>query len=70
VAGQSGTQYSVEVLTLLDALLATLRDGSEKSYSAPFAMTLLAKEPVTLPDGTRVRLHPRLRHGGAGGVRR
>ncbi len=65
VAGQQTTQYGVEVVTLLDELLATLRESSEKTYSAPFAMTLLTREPVTLPDGTRARIHPRLRHGGA-----
>ncbi|HEB66687.1 MAG TPA: hypothetical protein ENI93_01945, partial [Gammaproteobacteria bacterium] len=65
VDGQQGVQYSVEVVTLLDELLGTLREGTEKTYSAPFAMTQLARETVTLPDGTQSRIRPRLRHGGA-----
>ncbi len=65
VDGQRETQYAVEVVTLLDELLVTLRQSTEKTYSAPFAMTLLSRESVTLPDGRQVRLHPRLRHGGA-----
>ena len=65
VDGQQGVQYSVEVVTLLDELLSTLRESTEKTYSAPFAMTQLTRETVTLADGTQTRIRPRLRHGGA-----
>ena len=39
--------YSVEVFSLLDRLLINLRSQEEKSYSAPFATHLYAKESVT-----------------------
>jgi peptide/nickel transport system permease protein len=57
--------YSGEVLSLLDALAAPLRAHKEKTYSAPFATHLFAKEMVTLPDGRQAREFPRLRYGGA-----
>jgi len=65
VAGQNEVQYSVEVLSLLDELLVTLREHEEKTYSAPFAIRLYARETVTLPDGSQARIYPRLRYGGA-----
>ena len=37
--------YSPEVLSLLDLALAPLRDKREKTYSAPLATRLYAKEP-------------------------
>jgi peptide/nickel transport system permease protein len=42
-----------------------LRDGQEKTYSAPFATHLFAKESIELPDGRIVRDYPRLVHGGS-----
>ena len=57
--------YSVEVFSLLDRLLINLRSQEEKSYSAPFATHLYAKESVTLPTGQQVRAYPRLKYGGA-----
>ncbi len=57
-------QYSVEVLSVLDAVLERLRAREEKTYSAPFATHLYAKETVTLPDGRQVRIYPRLTHAG------
>ncbi|MHA1569176.1 MAG: ABC transporter permease, partial [Alphaproteobacteria bacterium] len=65
VSGQQEVQYSVEVLSLLDKLLVTLREREEKTYSAPFAIHLYAKETVTRPDGSQIRIYPRLRYGGA-----
>jgi peptide/nickel transport system permease protein len=65
VAGQNEAQYSVEVLSLLDELLVTLREHEEKTYSAPFAIHLYARESVTLPDGRQARIYPRLKYGGA-----
>lgn len=62
-AGQRG--YSVEVLSVLDALLAHLRARTEKTYSAPLATRSYAKEQIELADGRIVRDFPRLRWGGA-----
>jgi len=60
-AGQT-QQYSGEVLSVLDAILTPLRTASEKTYSAPFATTLLVKESVTLADGSVARLAPAITH--------
>ncbi|MBK7135198.1 MAG: ABC transporter permease [Rhodocyclales bacterium] len=65
VAGQPANGYSSEVRSALDALLLPLRSGTEKTYSAPLATHLYARETVELPDGTQARVFPRLRHGGA-----
>ncbi len=62
---QGEAQYSGEVLSALDALLTPLRERVEKTYSAPFATHLYAKETLTGPDGRQVRDYPRLVHGGA-----
>ncbi len=58
-------QYSGEVRSVLDAVLKPLRENVEKTYSAPFARHLYAKETVPGPDGREVRDFPRLKHGGA-----
>ena len=57
--------YGVEVLSVLDALAAPLRERKEKTYSAPFATHAFAKESVEQSDGTTRREFPRLKHGGA-----
>ena len=57
--------YSVEVLSMLDVIAAPLRARVEKTYSAPFAAYLYARETVELPDGRQVREFPRLEFGGA-----
>lgn len=54
-------QYSVEVLSALDALMARQRTQTEKTYSAPLATYLFAKE--SRADGVG-REFPRLRFGG------
>jgi peptide/nickel transport system permease protein len=56
-------QYSVEVLSVFDALVGELRTRHEKTYSAPLAMQLYAKEFVQR-DGATVRDYPRLQFGG------
>lgn len=58
------TQYAVEVLSVLDALASPLRLKNEKTYSAPFATRLYAKETTELPGVGAVRDYPRLKHGG------
>ncbi|MBS0335325.1 MAG: ABC transporter permease [Proteobacteria bacterium] len=57
--------YSNEVMSLLDVAVGDLRTRSEKTYSAPFATRLYAKELIELPGGKSVRDYPRLRFGGA-----
>jgi peptide/nickel transport system permease protein len=59
------TIYAVEVVSLLDAIAAPLRQRREKTYSAPLATHLYSKETFSLPDGREVRDFPRLRYGGA-----
>ena len=54
--------YSVEVLSALDALLKPLRTRTEKTYSAPLATHLFAKEMLESEQG---RDFPRLKYGGA-----
>ena len=58
------TRYAVEVLSLLDAVATPLRARNEKTYSAPFATRLYAKESMDLPGVGTVRDYPRLQHGG------
>ena len=57
-------QYAVEVLSVFDALLTDLRTQHEKTYSAPLATHLYAKEFVDR-NGTQIREYPRLKFGGA-----
>ena len=58
-------QYSIEVFSLLDQLLSGIRQHEEKSYSAPFATHLFAKQTITLASGEQLRTYPRLKYGGA-----
>ncbi|MDR2239419.1 MAG: ABC transporter permease [Zoogloeaceae bacterium] len=58
-------EYGTEARSALDALLNPLKASSEKTYSAPLAAHLYAKETVELPDGSRAREFPRLAYGGA-----
>ena len=57
--------YSPEVLSVFDKLAGPLRTQTEKTYSAPFALTLYAKESVSDAQGNVVRDYPRLQYGGA-----
>jgi peptide/nickel transport system permease protein len=59
------TAYSNEVVSVLDWLLTPLRERQEKTYSAPFATHLYAKETIELPDGRQIRGYPRLTYGGS-----
>jgi peptide/nickel transport system permease protein len=60
------TVYSPEVLSLFDKLVTPLRTDTEKTYSAPLAVTLYTKESEMDASGHVVREYPRLRYGGAG----
>ncbi|MGA8864029.1 MAG: ABC transporter permease [Gallionella sp.] len=59
------TVYSPEVLSLFDKLVTPLRVETEKTYSAPLALTLYAKESMIDAKGNVRRDYPRLRYGGA-----
>ncbi len=59
------TVYSSEVLSVFDYLVEPLRVNTEKTYSAPFALTLYAKESMTDDQGHAIRDYPRLKYGGA-----
>ncbi|HEY6094993.1 MAG TPA: ABC transporter permease [Gallionellaceae bacterium] len=59
------TVYSPEVLSALDALVGKLRTQNEKTYSAPMAAYLYAKESMTNAAGQVVREFPRLKYGAA-----
>jgi len=59
------TVYSPEVLSVFDKLVEPLRLHTEKTYSAPLAVTLYAKESITDAQGRVLREYPRLQYGGA-----
>ncbi|MGC2047975.1 MAG: ABC transporter permease [Gallionella sp.] len=59
------TIYSPEVFSVFDKLVTPLRSHIEKTYSAPFAVTLYAKESTADAKGNVVRDYPRLQYGGA-----
>ncbi len=58
-------EYSPEVMSVLDALLSPLKNGTEKTYSAPLAVHLYGKETMTRADGQQVRDYPPALYGGA-----
>ncbi len=60
--GQSTASH--EIISLLDAWAEPLRKRGEKTYSAPFALTLYSKEMLTEADGTVSWGYPRLAFGG------
>jgi len=62
---QQGVQYSNEVLSLLDLLLTKMRQQTEKTYSAPFAINSFTKEVADGQQGKPVLYYPRLKYGGA-----
>jgi peptide/nickel transport system permease protein len=63
--GNGQTVYATEVLSVFDALVGDLRSRTEKTYSAPLAVYLYAKESIETADGKILRDYPRLKHGGA-----
>jgi peptide/nickel transport system permease protein len=62
---QGGIVHSTEVISVFDQLVTPLRVRQEKTYSAPLAAYLYAKENLELEDGATVRAFPRLQYGGA-----
>jgi peptide/nickel transport system permease protein len=59
------TVYSPEVLSVFDKLVTPLRVNTEKTYSAPLAISLYAKETITDAQRKIYREFPRLKFGGA-----
>jgi peptide/nickel transport system permease protein len=57
--------YEPVPLSLLDRICTSLRERTEKTYSAPLATRLFSKEVMRTPDGRVIRDYPRLLHGGA-----
>ncbi len=53
-----------EPVTLLDFGLGGIRDGQERTYSAPLAVVAHAREMTRQPDGREVWSYPRLEFGG------
>lgn len=56
--------HSADIVSVFDLLVRPLREHTEKTYSAPFATRLYAKEPVDLAGGKGIYGYPRLTHGG------
>ena len=63
--GEVPAQYSNSVLSVLDLSLSYLRERREKTYSAPLATRLYAKEQIETPEGKALRDFPRLAYGGS-----
>jgi peptide/nickel transport system permease protein len=58
------TRYALDVRSVLDLALSHIRERRERTYSAPLATRLYAKEQIEV-DGKMLRDFPRLRYGGA-----
>ncbi len=56
---------ATQIVSVFDLWCDSLRTRDEKTYSAPFATHALTKETVRQPDGTVMRVYPRLQYGGA-----
>jgi peptide/nickel transport system permease protein len=63
-AADAKSAFAVEVLSVLDVALQSLRAKREKTYSAPLATELFSRETVELPGGGQAREYPRLKYGG------
>ncbi len=63
-AASAKVVYASEVKSALDAVLEPLRSRREKTYSAPLATELFAKEMIEHADGSQSRDYPRLKFGG------
>ncbi|MGZ8190426.1 MAG: ABC transporter permease [Methylococcaceae bacterium] len=61
---KAGSAKGNEIVSLIDYWASPLREHGEKTYSAPFAVTLYGKEMMTLPDGSTQWGYPRLEFGG------
>lgn len=61
---KSADNKGSEIISLLDHWAAPLKEHVEKTYSAPFAVTLYSKEIISAADGTPQWSYPRLTFGG------
>jgi peptide/nickel transport system permease protein len=61
----SSTPTGEGIQSVFDLLCAPLVERTEKTYSAPFATHLFAKETMQTPDGRQTRDYPRLQHAGS-----
>ena len=57
--GDGKIVYAAEVLSVFDTLVGDLRSHTEKTYSAPLAVYLYAKESIETPEGSVLRDYPR-----------
>ena len=57
-----GNIFSPQPLSILDRIMAGMREHSEKTFSAPFATHLHVKETMEMPDGKTVRDYPPLKY--------
>lgn len=62
---RDGDSRGNDAISLLDVACGDMRKHTEKTYSAPFAAYLYAKEAITQPDGSTRWDYPRLQYGGA-----
>ena len=58
-------RYATSVESVLDRLVAPLRERTEKTYSAPLALYSYGRETLADADGRLARVYVRLAHGGA-----
>jgi len=58
-------RYANESVSLFDQIVLPLKNNTEKTYSAPFALQLYAKENIEAKDGSMRRDYPRLEYGGS-----
>jgi len=65
VHSDGSLRYSNEAVSLFDQLVLPLKTNIEKTYSAPFATHLYAKENIESADGTVRRDYPKLKYGGS-----
>lgn len=61
---QSSTHYGQEVQSVLDLLLAPLKNSTEVTYSSPFALYSSSKVNMQNAKGQTYRDYPKLKHAG------
>lgn len=64
-SGSGEVRYAATIESVLDIALDGLRENTEKTYSAPFAIYLYNKETTEDTQGRRIREYPRLEHAGS-----
>lgn len=64
-SGAAQVQYAASIESVLDIMLSDLKWSTEKTYSAPFALTLYSREMLEDEHGVKRREYPRLTYGGS-----